>query len=228
MATQARVSSTEALESLRAALIVFVGKGRRALGDVGDEVRRTRQWLQFDQRASWEGEVRRRTKALQQAQQELASVRFAGHQESATMARQAAVNRAQRALSEAEDKRKKVKGWSQNFDHAVDPVYKRIGGLQHVLDHDLPKAIIYLASIQRTLAEYAKTSVATDATDFAATFARPGAPGEAPVEAEAGAATTNPADDAAGEPAPPEADSPATSADAERAASTPAEAEHLP
>jgi hypothetical protein len=192
MGTQARVSSIEALESFRAALILFVGKGRRSLDDVGDEVRRTRQWLQFEQRTYWQGELRRRTKALQQAQQELSSARFSGHQESAAMARQATVNRAQRALAEVEDKLKKVKGWSQNFDHAVDPVYKRIGGLQHVLDHDLPKAIIYLASVQRTLADYAQTAAPTDATDFVMSSGEIAARKAAREAAESAAAAADP------------------------------------
>jgi hypothetical protein len=219
MATQARVSSTEALETFRAALIVFVGKARRSVDDVGDDVRRTRQWLQFEQRARWESELRRRTKLLKQAQQELASVRFGGqHQESAAMARQVAVTRAKRAVDEAENKIKKVKGWGQNFEHATDPIYKRLGNIQHVLDQDLPRAITYLSSIQRTLADYAQTTVSTDATDFAsATFAPPSAPtppDEAqPVPASAAdaeptpaepAAATHPAESERTEPAPAE------------------------
>src|SRR5271156_6038224 len=130
MANQARVTSTDALESFRASLIVFLGKARRSLDDVGDEVRRTRQWLQHDQRILWEGELRRRTKALEAAQQELMSVRLASHQESALMARQAAVNKAKRALTEAEDKIRKVKTGNQNFDQAADPIVKRLESIR--------------------------------------------------------------------------------------------------
>jgi DNA repair ATPase RecN len=158
MAIQARVTSTDALESFRASLIVFLAKARRSIDDVSDDVRRTRQWLQHDQRILWEGEWRRRTKALQQAQQELASVRLAKHQEAAVMARQAAVSKAQRAVSEAEDKIRKVKSWSQNFDNRADPVVKRLESLRQLLDHDMPKAITYLATAQRTLEAYAETS----------------------------------------------------------------------
>src|ERR1700722_5255165 len=104
MANQARVTSTDALESFRAILIFFLGKARRSIDDVSDDVRRTRQWLQHDQRVFWEGELRRRIKAQDQAQAELASARLGGsNQESALMARQAALNKAKRAVGEAED-----------------------------------------------------------------------------------------------------------------------------
>jgi len=176
MANQARVTSTDALESFRASLIVFLGKARRSIDNVSDDVRRTRQWLQHDQRILWEGELRRRTKALQQAQQELASARLnSKNQETALMARQAAVNKAQRAVSEAEDKIRKVKTWSQNFDNRADPVVKRLESLRQVLDQDMPKAISYLASAQRTLEAYAETPApAAETEPVAATPAETG------------------------------------------------------
>jgi len=168
MANQARVTSTDALESFRASLIVFLGKARRSVDDVGDDVRRTRQWLQHDQRVLWEGELRRRTKALQQAQQELTSVQLASHQESALLARHAAVNKAQRAVSEAEERIRKVKTWSQNFDNRADPIVKRLESLRQVLDQDMPKAISYLAGAQRTLEAYADTPAPATGSEPAA------------------------------------------------------------
>jgi hypothetical protein len=169
MANQARVTSTDALESFRASLIVFLGKARRSVDDVGDEVRRTRQWLQHDQRLLWEGELRRRTKALERAEQELMSVRLASHQESALMARQMAVNKAKGAVSEAGDKIRKVKTWSQNFDNRADPVVKRLESLRELLNQDMPKAVSYLVNLQRTLAAYADAQVPATGTDPAAT-----------------------------------------------------------
>jgi DNA repair ATPase RecN len=157
MATQAKVTSTEALESFRASLIVFLSKARRSLDDASDEVRRTRQWLQHDQRTHWEGEFRRRTKQLEQAQQELMSARIASHQESALMARQMAVAKAQREVAEVEGKLRKLKAWNQNYDSCADPVIKRMDRMRQSLD-ELPKAIAYLASVQKTLEAYAESA----------------------------------------------------------------------
>jgi hypothetical protein len=159
MATQAKVTSTEALESFRASLIVFLAKARRSLDDASDEVRRTRQWLQHDQRTHWEGEFRRRTKQLEQAQQELMSARLgaASNQQSALMARQMAVAKAQRELVEVEGKLRKLKAWNQNYDACADPVIKRMDRMRQSLD-ELPKAIVYLASVQNTLEAYAESA----------------------------------------------------------------------
>jgi hypothetical protein len=157
MANQARVTSTEALESFRASLIVFLSKARRSVDDVGDNVRRTRQWLQHDQRTHWEGEMRRRTKALEQAEHELMSVKLGAtnHQQSALMARQAAVNKAKRALQESEDKLRVVKKWAQNFDRSAEPAVRRLESLRELLNQDMPKAITFLTTAQRTLEAYA-------------------------------------------------------------------------
>ena len=71
MADQANVTSFDALETFRTNLILFLNKTRVRVDEVGDEIRRTRGWLQNDQRVHWEGEIRRRRRTLSQAEQEL-------------------------------------------------------------------------------------------------------------------------------------------------------------
>ena len=62
MATQAQITSVEAIELFRAALIVFTSQARPALEEISGEMTRTRLWLQNDQRRFWENERRIRTK----------------------------------------------------------------------------------------------------------------------------------------------------------------------
>jgi len=155
MGNQAKVTSTEALETFRSNLIVFRAKAKKSVDEVTDEVRRTRIWLQQDQKNHWEGEFRRRTKALQQAEQELTSAHLTKNNESAIMARQAAVAKSHRAITEAEDKIRRLKGWSQNYDSTADPLARRLESLRQYLDVDLPKAIAYLANAQKILDAYA-------------------------------------------------------------------------
>ena len=76
MPERAHVTSLEALESFRANLILYVSKARPALEEVSAEVLRTKLWLENDQRVHWEGQFRRRAKALEQAQQALSSARM--------------------------------------------------------------------------------------------------------------------------------------------------------
>jgi hypothetical protein len=156
MADQARITSTEALETFRAALIVFTTKARVSVADASDAVKRTRQWVQHDQRVHWDGEYRRRKKQLEQAQAELISVNGA-HQQAARMARQMAVAKAQREVADAEAKLRKLKSWSQNYDGLADPILKRIDRLGQTLN-DMPKAAAYLVAVQRALADYSDSA----------------------------------------------------------------------
>ena len=158
MATQARVTSIDVLESFRACLITYLTRSRLAVDDIADEVRRTRVWLQTDRRMHWEHEIRRRLKLLDQAQQELMTSRLTGHQE-ALLVRQAAVHKAKRAVTEAEEKLRKTKQWVRDYDGAVEPVARRIETLRQYLDLDMPKAVAYLANLQKTLEGYAEDSL---------------------------------------------------------------------
>jgi chromosome segregation ATPase len=157
MATQAKVTSTDALENFRASLIIFRGKAKKSVDEVTEQVSRTRMWLQHDQRTHWEGELRRNRKILQQAEQEMSSARLTSHNESAMMARQAMVNKAKRAITEAEDKLRRIKNWIQNYDSKVDPLAKRLESLRNYLDTDVPRAIGYLANAQKILEDYARS-----------------------------------------------------------------------
>jgi chromosome segregation ATPase len=209
MATQAKVTSTEALEKFRAALIVFLTKSKRALDDSGDEVRRTRQWIEHDQTTHWQGEYRRRVKRLEQANQELMSARLS-KQRSAIMAREMALNKAKNEVEEAEMKLGKLRRWAQNFESATDPIVKRIERLRQVLG-DLPKAITYLASIQKTLEDYAGAEPLPDSGARASSEAseEEGAVAENP---EAEAPDAIPVDEPAGEnPAEPAEEKPTQS-----------------
>jgi len=155
MSIQAKVTSIEALELFRSNLILFLNKARRAVDDVGDEVRRTRSWLQTDRRMFWEHEIRRRIKMLDQAQQELMTVRMSGHQE-AVLVRQAAVHKAERGLRDAEERLRRVKQWNRDYDSVADPAVKRLEGLRQHLDLDLPKAVAFLANAQKALEAYSE------------------------------------------------------------------------
>jgi hypothetical protein len=157
MAEQARVSSIEALEALRATLIVFLERAYRSLDEVFDEIRRTRSWVQQDQRHHWELELRKRNRALDAAEQELLTARLSNLRDNIKH-QQDMVRKAKAAVAEGEEKLRNTKLWTRDFPHEVDPLARRLEGLRHYLDHDLPKAIAYLLQAQQTLAGYAEIS----------------------------------------------------------------------
>jgi DNA repair exonuclease SbcCD ATPase subunit len=153
MAIQAKVTSLDALESFRANLIVFLTTAHRCVDEVGDEVRRTRSWLQNEQRTHWEGELKRRRRVLEQVEQELFSAKLSGLRET-TAAQQNAVIKSKRAVEEAEEKLRAVKHWNRNFESCSDPLVKQMESLRYYLDHDMPKALAFLVQAQKTLEAY--------------------------------------------------------------------------
>ena len=157
MAEQAKVTSLDALERFRADLIVFITTAHRCVDEAGDEVRRTRQWLQGEQRMHWEGEARKRKRVLDQAEADLYSARLSGLKDR-TLVQEEAVRKAKRAMAEAEDKLRAVKKWNRDFDNHADPLVKRLEGMRYYLDHDMPKALTFLVRAQQTLEAYAEPS----------------------------------------------------------------------
>ncbi|MCX8090001.1 MAG: hypothetical protein N3I86_03565 [Verrucomicrobiae bacterium] len=156
MPDRARVTSLEAIERFRARLILYREKAGRALDEVGDAVTRTRLWLEHDAERHWEAEIRRRTRELEQRQQEAFSARLSGLRETST-AQQAAVHKARQALREAEEKLRRVRQWRRQFDHRVEPAARQVEKLRHSLGPDLGRAIAWLNDVLRTLSAYAET-----------------------------------------------------------------------
>src|SRR4051812_3300627 len=157
MAEQARVSSIEALESFRATLIVFLERAHRSIDEVSDEIRRTRSWVQQDQRHHWELELRKRNRALDAAEQELLTAKLSNLRDNIKHQLDM-VRKCKAAVADGEEKLRNTKLWTRDFPHEVDPLARRLEGLRHYLDHDLPKAIAFLLQAQETLSSYAQTS----------------------------------------------------------------------
>ncbi len=155
MAEQAKITSLDVLEAFRSSLIVFISKAHSCVSEVGNDVRKTQVWVQTEQRIHWEREVRARRKRMDGAQQEYFGARIT-KQEETIMRHQRAVRAAREAVQEAETKLKNVKAWAANYESVVGPVAKRMDGLRHTLDFDLPKALTFLSQAQKTLESYAE------------------------------------------------------------------------
>lgn len=152
---QARVGSIDALEAFRAALVRYTDRARRALDDVTGEVKRTRGWLETEQRQKWEGEFRRRSRALEQAEQELYSARMSTMRNDKS-AQQMAVAKARRAVAEAEEKLAVLKRWRQAYDARVETLAKQLESLHDTLSRQMPRAAVSLTNSIRHLQAYAE------------------------------------------------------------------------
>ncbi len=163
MPERAKVTSLEAIEDFRARLIIYRDKAGRVLDEVSDGVVRTRLWLEGDRPAHWENQIRRLTRELEQRQQELFSAQMSGLRE-ASYLQQAAVQKARRAIREAENKLSAVRNWRRQFDHKVEPAARQVEKLRHTLGHELGQAVAWINEVTRTISAYAELSPAAPAS----------------------------------------------------------------
>jgi hypothetical protein len=157
MAGQAQITSVEALETFRADLIVFVGQMRPVVDEVGGALVRMKFWLQNEQREFWEKQVRMRRLRLEEAQAELFNARLSTLQDS-TILQHMAVQRAQRALAEVEEKLASLKQWDRELDNLASPLVKQASQLQGFLAVDMGKAVAYLTQVIQSIEAYTRVA----------------------------------------------------------------------
>lgn len=162
MPERAKVTSLEAIEGFRAKLIVYREKAGRALDETADNITRTRLWLETDRPAYWQNHIRRLSRELEQAQQELFSARLSELRD-ASINQQVAVQKLRRAIRAAEDKTKTVKQWQRQYDTRVEMPARQAEKLRHFLEHDLGKAIAFLNETIKHIAAYTELSLSNAA-----------------------------------------------------------------
>jgi len=155
MADHAQVTSVEAIESFRASLIVFLSKVRPTLEEVSDEVMRVQFWLQNDQRRHWEIELRKSGLKLEEAKREMFNTSLS-HLQEATALQHMAVQRAQRAVRDAEEKLDTLKKWARGLEDRTAPMVKQLEEFQGFLTVDMGKAVTQLVQIVSALEAYTK------------------------------------------------------------------------
>ncbi len=154
MADKAQITSVEAIESFRAKLIIFLNQARPVMEEVGGEMSRTRLWLENEQRMVWETELRRRARRLEEAKRELFNATLSALPTGTTALLQMTVQRAQRAVDEAEAKLKLLKRWEKELDNRAAPLLKQTEQLQGFLITDMSRAVAYLDQTLKALDAY--------------------------------------------------------------------------
>lgn len=155
MSDQARITSIDALEAFRSALLQYVEKARVALEDAEGEVRRTRSWLEVDRTGYWAGQYKQWTKQLEQAEAELYNVTLTRPQESHAFQKMA-VLKARRKLEQAEEKIRVVKHWRQTFENRTSPLLRQLDPMFFLVGRHLPKGIHALGEAIKALQAYAE------------------------------------------------------------------------
>ena len=153
MAPAAQITSVEAIENFRARLIVYLGQMRPLLEEISHEALQTRLWIQNDQQRFWQDQMRRRYRKLEEARGELFAARLSSFQEASSL-HYMAVQRAQRAVTEAEEKLGVIKNWSLELEDTAAPFTRQIDMLQGFLTADMGRAVTFLDQVLEALAAY--------------------------------------------------------------------------
>jgi len=149
----AHVTNLESLERFRSSLVLFLERAHLILDEVGEEVKRTRIWLQSEQRLKLTLEMKRLHRELETLEAELFSARLSDLAQKKTGA-QMLVNQKRRETRELEDTQRKVAGWLRNYDSIVETEAKKVEKLRHHLDTDMVRAVTYLNEAIRQLNAY--------------------------------------------------------------------------
>ncbi len=115
-------------------------------------------WLEDEQRTHWENEFRRRSRALQEAQQALFSAKLSSFREASARSNKWPSSGPNGRCDEAEAKLRVLKQWNRVFDNRVDPLVKQMEKLHTVLAHDMVQAVAFLAQAIQTLDAYAEVA----------------------------------------------------------------------
>jgi chromosome segregation ATPase len=149
----AHVTSLESLERFRSSLVLFLERAHLVLDEVSEEVKRTRIWLQTEQRLKLGQEMKRRERELDMLEAELFSARLSDLAQKKTGV-QMQVNQKRRDMREIEDTLRKLAGWLRNYDSTVETEAKKVEKLRHHLDTDMIRAVTFLNEAIRQLDAY--------------------------------------------------------------------------
>ena len=179
----AHIASVESLEEFRTALLLYGAKATQVLDSADHEVKRTRQWLEGEQTSHWQQELRRRSRIMERAEQELFQARLSTMKNDLTL-QQRAARKARAAVEEAEGKLRTIKKWLRDFEAVTAPMARPLDTLRDHFAIEIPKAAAYLRNASNAADAYLHTTLGTTSDRPADTApAEPDAPGTLTPEA---------------------------------------------
>jgi hypothetical protein len=157
MGQPANVTSLDAVDDFRAALVCFKHEASTVLEGLEQQIYRLVQWIQQDQRQYWRHQSRRNEQQLQEAKlnlQRCLMLKQVGDQRPACIEEKRALERAKRRQQACREKTAAVRKWSRAILQVVFEYKAGVGPLRQWLETDAPQTLALLERIRRTLEEY--------------------------------------------------------------------------
>jgi hypothetical protein len=156
MSSPAKVHSSEAIEAVQRAMMLFVEQVSDALTELSAEMRRMQEWLEHDRPRHWKMQLKRANDMVHEAQQALhrcLMFPIAKERPSCTEERMA-LKKAKARLEYCDQKADRVRYWQQTMRHELFEYEGRMTQLLRLVDVEVPQAIGVLNKILRNLEEY--------------------------------------------------------------------------
>jgi hypothetical protein len=156
MSTPAKVYSSDAIEAVKMAMVVFVEQVSDALAELSAEMRRMQDWVEHDRPRYWKLQLRRGMDQLHEAQQALhrcLMFPIADERPSCTEER-IALKKAKERFAYCEKKEDRVRYWQKTLRHEMFEYEGRMSQLLRLVEVEIPRAIGVLNRIMRNLDEY--------------------------------------------------------------------------
>ncbi|MEN1681442.1 MAG: hypothetical protein AAGJ46_17820 [Planctomycetota bacterium] len=164
MPNQANVNSFDAIQSLRAAMLVFAKQSDEGLTECETEMRRLLEWLEHDRPGFWKEQVRLAHDAAHKAKGDLHRCLMypvGVNDRPACTEERAALKKAEAYLAHCREKQERLRHWIREVRHELHTYQGRTTRLREVVEHDTPKAAAVLAKMLTTLEEYQRLNSPT-------------------------------------------------------------------
>jgi len=157
MAGPAKVENVEQLKVLRRSLFKFAEAAGVALVDAESEMNRLLMWVQLEQQTYWQGQIRKRTDLVGRCEEAVRMKKLfvdsAGRRSSA-IDEQKALDKAKKALEEAQTKFINCKKWSRKLDKEMQSYKGTVQRFATTVQGALPVAAAKLEAGILKLEEY--------------------------------------------------------------------------
>lgn len=175
----ARVDSIDALREFRGAVWKFVETATLTLSDSEAHMQRVQVWLETEQLAYWQGQIRSRTEAVARAKEAVRAKRLFRADEMARpsdIEEQKALRLAISRLEEAEQKLANTKKYIQKLQKEVLLYKGQVQRMYNAVSNELPMAAAHLDHLITKLETYVGLApAASAASEAVSTAAAPGA-----------------------------------------------------
>jgi hypothetical protein len=157
MAEQVRVDDLDVFRTLRGAVLKFAQAANQSLLNADAQGARMMTWLEVEQTAFWQGQLRKRTDAVSRAQEAVRQKKLfrdaAGRMPSA-VEEEKHLAKCKAAVEQAQEKILAIRKAIPRLQKEIEAFRGGVAGLSGMLAGEIPKAIAMLDALAARIEEY--------------------------------------------------------------------------